>query len=123
MNYFEDQLDQWLTSRRRLLPLARFNDNDIRPMDEPTWRGVEQLHTRFGQNEKHLEMLMDRIELEGLKRPVEIWANENGELPVVYNGHHRITVFRHLGWTHIPYRWFSSHPTTRVHTYYRKPLP
>ncbi|WP_145500871.1 hypothetical protein [Streptomyces sp. CFMR 7] len=124
MDYFEDQLDSWLQSSRRLLPISRFNDKDIRSFDYPTWKGTEQAHMWFGEPERMLQELKNRIEIEGLRKPVEIWAaSTEGHSPVVYDGHHRITVFRQLGWTHIPYRWFTSHPITRKHTYHRKPIP
>ncbi|WP_078530959.1 ParB N-terminal domain-containing protein [Streptomyces sp. PsTaAH-124] len=122
MDYYEDQLETWKASRRRLLPLSRFNDDDIRPIDYSSWRATEQAHTHY-RVLPELEELQHQVEIKGLQKPVEIWASVDGSSPVVSDGHHRITVLKRLGWTHVPYRWYHYHPNTRKRSYQRRHLP
>jgi len=89
--------------RRLIVPLSRFNDNDICSMDYSSWKATEYWYDTDAKERAKVQRLMASIELHGLRERVEI-RYDGG--PIMANGHHRIVALRRLGWTHVPYRWY-----------------
>lgn len=89
--------------RRLIVPLSRFNDDDIQSMDYSSWRATENWYEWDRRERNKIRDLMDSIELHGLREKIEI-RYDGG--PIMANGHHRIVALRKLGWTHVPYRWY-----------------
>lgn len=90
-------------NRRLIVPLSRFNDQDICAMDYSTWKATEDWYEWDPRERIKIKKLMESIELHGLRTKIEI-CYDGG--PAVADGHHRIVALRKLGWTHVPYRWF-----------------
>lgn len=90
--------------RRRLVPIDRFNDDDIACMDAENWRSLDGYYRARSDEREHLQRLQVDMEENGIFRHVEIGAWGNSLF--VADGHHRVQTARALGWTHLPYRWF-----------------
>jgi uncharacterized protein YlbG (UPF0298 family) len=109
VNVFDESLlnnpDPELIRRKLIVPLSRFNDGDIRSFDYRTWSSTEERYSWLYDERKKIEQLVKDIERNGLRNKIEIM--KRGDHLYVTNGHHRVVVLKkHLGWTHIPYRWF-----------------
>lgn len=106
MIYTEDMLKHpppEVLKRRLIAPLSRFHDDDIMSFDYGTWRSTESQYD-FREKER-LNGLMDNIERKGLTTRIDLMLR--GEHLYVANGHHRVVALKRLGWTHIPYRWYT----------------
>lgn len=109
-------------ARKKIIPLSRFTDDDIYSMDYASWAATESRYEWHPEDRTQMEKLVEDIERNGLRKKIEI-AQHGGRLHVS-DGHHRVIALRkHLGWTHIPYRWFVvDHRTGLYGPRYRRDL-
>lgn len=92
--------------RKKIVPLSRFNDDDIMAFDYATWKSAGIVYQRPYEAHIHqIDELAHDIECYGLHTKIEIM--QRGDSLYVADGHHRVYVLKNvLSWTHIPYRWY-----------------
>lgn len=91
--------------RRLIVSLDRFTDDDIASFDYGSWNRTETAYS-YPQAAAEMENLIADIECNGLRKKIEIMLR--GDFLYVADGHHRVVALKRLGWTHVPYRWFTT---------------
>lgn len=106
--------------RRHLVHVSRFTDSDIQPGDFDTWAEAEMRFHFYQVDRDKVERLKEDIEVNGLRRKIEIVVHTCGSTTVI-DGHHRVIALKQLGMKYFPYRWFVA--SVGRNRYLHKQLP